>query len=95
MPLQQRQLTESWAALGSAAKRLSEPILPPYSALVRPHLQYCVLFWVLQYKEDVDILERVQGIEIIRGLEHLSYKEKLRAGTVQPCRREGRPYQDS
>ena len=62
------------------ANKAREVIVPIYSALARPHLEYCVQACGPLYRKDTELLEEVQrrATKIIKRLEHLCYGGRMK-----------------
>jgi len=62
----------------SVASRSREVILHLYSALLRPHLEYCVQMQSSQYRRDVGLLENDQRTtKMIQEMEAIPVEDRL------------------
>ena len=61
-------------------RKTSRAVLPLYSALVRPHLEYCVQMWSPHHKTDMVLWEHVhrRATEMIQEIGHIPWEDRLR-----------------
>ncbi|KAJ7422840.1 hypothetical protein WISP_36449 [Willisornis vidua] len=64
----------------SITRQSKEGIVPLYSVLVWPHLEYGVHFCVAQYKKDIKLLETIQrrAMKMVNSLDEKLHAEWLR-----------------
>ena len=58
------------------ASTAREVVVPLYTALMRPLLEYCIQIWGCQHRKGVELLERVQRLAMKMIQEYLFYKDR-------------------
>lgn len=66
----------SLRCISSVASRCREMLLPLFSAPGRPHLEPCVQFWPLPYKDILDAVQQ-RAIKMMKRLGCTSYEKRL------------------
>ena len=83
----QKQIEKSWKTANRVlgfipcnfGYKNKELILPLYKSLVRPHLEYAVLFWSPNLTRDIDKIEKIQrrATKMIPEIRNQSYHQRI------------------